>query len=659
MSSILDLLTLPREVSAFERKHVARMNRLALFFLAAHLPVLPLVAVANGVPFLPVLGLVASIFAGALLAYRTLESGRAISSVMAFSAMCMGGTLVHAGQGPVQIEMHFYFFAVLAMLSIFGNPTVVLVGAGTVAAHHAGLWLLVPDSVFNYDAPLWVVAVHAGFVILETPVVCFLARNFFDNVIGLEKIIQKRTAELEARNRDVRVILDHVDQGLVTVCRDGVLSPERSAAIESWFGVPEGGATFSDYLTPIDAEAATWFQMGLETVLEGFMPLEVAIDQLPKRCEHDGSHYAFEYTPVLDADGELEKLLIVITDETEKVLADRAQAVQREVLTVFEKVLNDRAGFLDFYDEANRLFELVGGASGDDWKAIKRDLHTLKGNTAIFGLRSIADQCHQVETMIAEGNDQCVRAGLGELSGRWDELSGSIDRLLGNQQRDSITLDPADYENLLRRVIDGQSHVELAKFIAGLRLEPMELRLQRFADEARSIAERLEKGNLDVRVDGADLRAPRESLAGFWSSFTHVLRNAVDHGVEPPEQRAEAGKPETGTLELRSFVDGDDFVIEIADDGRGIDWSAVRAKADELGLDIGPDDELADLLFADGLSTRHEVTDTSGRGVGLAAVRAETENLGGSIEVDSESGKGTRMSFRFPANLLTDELELT
>src|SRR4029453_6189479 len=121
-----------------------------------------------------------------VLAWRSFDNPRSVSLVCGFAAMLMGGLLVNFGQGPVQIEMHFYFFALLAMLVLYGDPVVIDVAAVTVAAHHLLVLIYLPASVFNYAAPWWVVAVHAGFVVLESLATVYIARSFFDNVIGLE-----------------------------------------------------------------------------------------------------------------------------------------------------------------------------------------------------------------------------------------------------------------------------------------------------------------------------------------------------------------------------------------------------------------------------------------------------------------------------------------
>jgi two-component system chemotaxis sensor kinase CheA len=147
------------------------------------------------------------------------------------------------------------------------------------------------------------------------------------------------------------------------------------------------------------------------------------------------------------------------------------------------------------------------------------------------------------------------------------------------------------------------------------------------------------------------VRLDHDRWAPFWGAFVHVVRNAVDHGLEDPETRAAIGKaiPRIG-LRTYEIVEGaaGQLILEISDDGRGIRWEAVAAKAAKVGLPHATRDDLAAALFAEGLSTRDAVTETSGRGVGLGAVREACAALGGRIEVESTSGVGTTFRFRFP-----------
>src|SRR5882672_3758531 len=155
MKKIFQFLVLPKQITDFERDYLARVNRVALIFFALHAPVFTLIAWLNGTrPGLAAV-LTSAVFAGSVLAQSALKNPCVVSVVYGVTAMFMGGLLVHFGQGPVQIEMHFYFFALVAMCSVFGNPLVIIAAATTIALHHLILWLVLPRSVFNYEAAWW------------------------------------------------------------------------------------------------------------------------------------------------------------------------------------------------------------------------------------------------------------------------------------------------------------------------------------------------------------------------------------------------------------------------------------------------------------------------------------------------------------------------
>ncbi|MEL6350125.1 MAG: ATP-binding protein, partial [Myxococcota bacterium] len=149
--------------------------------------------------------------------------------------------------------------------------------------------------------------------------------------------------------------------------------------------------------------------------------------------------------------------------------------------------------------------------------------------------------------------------------------------------------------------------------------------------------------------DGHGLRVDPAPLKSFWTGLSHVVRNAIDHGIETPEARRAAQKTPSGRLSLVARSTPGKLMIEIQDDGAGIAWDRVAEKAKQARLPHEHHTELVDALFADGLSTREAATETSGRGVGMAAVRAIVQELGGTIEVESSPGAGTTFRFTFSA----------
>lgn len=163
---------------------------------------------------------------------------------------------------------------------------------------------------------------------------------------------------------------------------------------------------------------------------------------------------------------------------------------------------------------------------------------------------------------------------------------------------------------------------------------------------AREIAERAGK-KVSVEISGVELELDRSILDRIGDPLVHLLRNAVDHGIEMPEVRRAAGKPETGAIQIDARRHKDSIIIAIQDDGAGIDLDVVRARAVEAGVlhpDLAadlPPNEIAALVFQPGLSTAQTVSEISGRGVGMDAVRATIESLGGAVEITSTRGRGT------------------
>ena len=443
------------------------------------------------------------------------------------------------------------------------------------------------------------------------------------------------------------MVLDNVRQGLVTLDPAGRLSAEHSRALEQWFGDYEPGQSFASYIKRSCPEFGDWFELSWQAVTDGFLPLELAIDQLPDSVVVGCQHYRIDYEAILRDGDQLQEMLLIISDVTADVANAESDALQRETVAMFERVLQDRSGFVEFYDETARLLALAEQAAGSDVATAKRCLHTIKGNAGLFGVESIVGLCHECEDLLGERDHAGFETRLLALRERWDAFSATVDRLLGKQAENTLMLTGGQYRALLQQVVDGEPHADIARSLVDLRLEPAETRLSRFAEQARALAVRLSKADLEVEVGGNGVRLQRERFAPFWSSLTHVLRNAVDHGIEPPDQREASGKLARGRLTLETFeVDGE-IVLEVRDDGRGIDWSVVRRKAEELGIACEPD-RPCDALFASGFSTKQQVSELSGRGVGLAAVREACAEIGGEIEVETEVGRGSTFRFRFP-----------
>jgi two-component system chemotaxis sensor kinase CheA len=253
--------------------------------------------------------------------------------------------------------------------------------------------------------------------------------------------------------------------------------------------------------------------------------------------------------------------------------------------------------------------------------------------------------CHTLEDQLKEGAADIDAASREALRSRWLAFTQRLRELLGERETRSIEVHDDEYEMLQGALQEGVPRAEIAQMIANWKLQRVDLRLERFAVQTRSIAHRLGKGTATVVVDcDRELRVRRDVMAPFWSAFIHVVRNAADHGLVPPGERN--GVP--GTIRLAARRTAESLVIEVADDGRGIDWEAVARGAASRGLPHQTREDLVSALFAEDFTTLAEATATSGRGIGLGVVRRACQTLGGSARVDSRAGKGTTFHFALP-----------
>ncbi len=194
---------------------------------------------------------------------------------------------------------------------------------------------------------------------------------------------------------------------------------------------------------------------------------------------------------------------------------------------------------------------------------------------------------------------------------------------------------------------------ELKRRALALRTTPLLRVMENLPRVAREVATRTGK-RVDVTLSGAELELDRSILDRLYDPLVHLVRNAVDHGLESPELRKQAGKPETGALHIEATREKDAIRIAVSDDGAGMDLDALRERSVAAGLvhatlaDDLPPEELVELAFHPGLSTKASVSDISGRGVGMDAVRSTLESLGGAVWLETRPGAGTTALLRVP-----------
>lgn len=211
-----------------------------------------------------------------------------------------------------------------------------------------------------------------------------------------------------------------------------------------------------------------------------------------------------------------------------------------------------------------------------------------------------------------------------------------------------------DYSELLQKF--NRISSSLQENVMNMRMVPIQMVFSRFPRLIRDIAEKLGK-KIELLIEGVETEIDKGMVDDIFDPLIHILRNSVDHGIETPQERTAAGKPEVGRIILKAVHKGDSIVIEVTDDGKGIDVGRLRQKAIENGFLTKEAAEklnqrkLLALVFLPGLSTAKEVTDLSGRGVGMDVVKRKIEEIGGSVGLATVKGKGTKIVIRLPLTL--------
>ena len=238
---------------------------------------------------------------------------------------------------------------------------------------------------------------------------------------------------------------------------------------------------------------------------------------------------------------------------------------------------------------------------------------------------------------------------LGELVIQRASIGEIAAKLMARPQNAQIGVELSKIHKSLDRKLKG-----IQSAVLEVRMVPMRQVFDKVSRVVRSLKRDLQK-DVRLEVSGADTELDKLIVEELVDPLMHIVRNAIDHGIEPAEERVAAGKDTQGCIKINAFQRGNHVVISVGDDGKGIDRAALLARAESLGL-LSADIELSDretlgLIFSPGLSTQSEVTETSGRGVGMDVVRENVMALGGAVEVESIMGRGTAISMTLPITL--------
>jgi two-component system chemotaxis sensor kinase CheA len=339
---------------------------------------------------------------------------------------------------------------------------------------------------------------------------------------------------------------------------------------------------------------------------------------VPSIEEIEADAFGFEFTVYMNTDHSVEELKRVVlhVSEIEKVEVKQGSHKVQEVVQVETRQLK------------SPLELPIPSVSNTSTKS------TTKTKNAKVENRSIRVQLEKIETLMNMFEESVIERG------RIDELAETI------QNKELI-------EHLNRL---GDISKDIQNVLLNMRMVPIETVFNRFPRMVRMLAKDLGK-KIDLQITGEDTEVDKIVIDEIGDPLVHLIRNAIDHGIETVEKRRDAGKNETGTIKLEAFHSGNHVVIQITDDGNGIHKGKVLEKAIKNGVVTESeankltDREVFDLIFQPGFSTAEVVSDLSGRGVGLDVVKHTIHSLGGHLIIDSEEGKGSTFRIELPLTL--------
>lgn len=253
------------------------------------------------------------------------------------------------------------------------------------------------------------------------------------------------------------------------------------------------------------------------------------------------------------------------------------------------------------------------------------------------------------QSMSIKKGTQSVRVDLDRL----DMVMNMVSELVIHRTRleqISNTYDSSELNETLEQI--ARSTSELQDLVMKIRMLPLEVVFNRFPRMIRDLSLELNK-DIQFIIEGASTELDRTVIDEIGEPLIHLLRNAVDHGIETKDERIEAGKNPTGQIHLYAYQEGTKAVIKIRDDGRGLNVEKIKAKAEKIGITTNgmSETDIKNLIFLEGFSTNERVTDISGRGVGMDVVKTKISSLGGTIDLQSEKGNGSTFVIKLPLTL--------
>jgi PAS domain-containing protein len=579
------------------------------------------------------------------------------------------------------------YIALRAVIAREQNARIVLFGIGAIVV--ASIFeLLNAVNIIQFGRN----GMTFGMAIFAASQSQIISRQFAQALSRSEHLSAELHSEVKRQTRDIRSLLDNLNQGIFTLTAGSrKIGSLFSAYLRTIIGRDHiEGATFKELLLD-DSDLDPDHKARIESALAASLGEDrIAFELNASNLVHELSYsnkatgktqlLELDWAPIHDHDNKVEQILISVRDVTEfRELKKQARQRQEdiEILQELVDVAEDR--FIRFMQKARDFLDDNCRIIAEPYKpealhSLFINMHTLKGIARSYHFKHLAHVVHLAEETLSEirkgaqawdplklESDRQTVAGVCEHYGKiareklgWT-TSGATVRLKKQQIADMIAYVQKAALSLSR----DETHLQLAaleRTLLEIRYHPLALVLDEASRGLDSLARSIGKlpPTLDVRAD--DVILLESSATSLHGVFTHLFRNSLDHGLEQPAQREAAGKPRYGIIRIETRLTEDELHIFYEDDGCGLDLKQLERSAPNPSV-LNNDEARAQLIFVPGLSTKDQSTDLSGRGVGMDAVRSIMQGLGGDIRIEllggpNQARRNFRLILRLPAQCL-------
>jgi two-component system chemotaxis sensor kinase CheA len=487
---------------------------------------------------------------------------------------------------------------------------------------------------------------------------------------NLEKKVHDRTQELRELNKTFSAMLDSLNDGFFIFDREGVCLPVYSRACEDILECNPAGRSYLDILD-VQYEDRNKVKEWIEFLFEEVLPFEEAVLFGPSSRTHsEGKNIELNYYPIRGTNGKLQGVVVVASDTTSLLEARQEAEHEKTQVKLVLNILRNRKQIHNFIEDCRKIIknlktEIEKSPILRNLPEVFRGLHTLKGGAASIGVTALSERCHATENILAELKlhqteseeflqkwkriEYLIRKIEEDFLNFLDNTAQLIGKSLSSER--ILEIPVSRFYEILNTAMIAVAHNGTREFlIQEFLMEPVVELVKGFQESLTELAIKLRKELLPIEFRNGHIRVLADHYKDLFSTFVHIFRNAIDHGIELPEKRRELGKPQSGKITVEFQQSHERLRVTVTDDGAGINSHGIRSKLIKNGIDVSKetDEQVIQHIFDLGFSTRDQVSTISGRGVGMDAVMQAAIDLGGTVRVSSFLNQGASFIIDVP-----------